>query len=91
MLLKEELEKKYHIHTCDLVLGALDERLLLLEELVEDAAAGAEGLPLRDRAVVPQRAHRHRPPPGRDRGDGGSGWVRGRRRRRRRQRPESGG
>jgi hypothetical protein len=46
--------------TCDLVLGALDEGLVLPEELVEDAAAGAEGLPLRDGVVVPHRAHRRR-------------------------------
>jgi len=46
--------------TCDLVLGALDEGLVQPEKLVEDAAAGAEGLPLRDRVVVPCRAHRRR-------------------------------
>lgn len=80
--------------TCDLVLGALDEGLVQPEKLVEDAAAGAEGLPLRDRVVVPRRAHRHRrrrrTPPQRRRGAGGE--VRWRRRRRRRnQRPECGG
>jgi len=74
--------------TCDLVLGALDEGLLLPEELVEDAAAGAEGLPLRDRVVVPHRAHRRRrrAPPSRGRGAGGEV-----RRRRWHQRPECGG
>jgi hypothetical protein len=41
--------------TCDLVFGALGEGLLLPQELVEDAAARAEGLPLRDRIVVPDR------------------------------------
>ena len=73
--------------TCDLVLGALDEGLLLPEELVEDAAAGAEGLPLRDRVVVPHRAHRRRrrAPPSRGRGAGGEV-----RRRRWHQRPECG-
>ena len=78
--------------TCDLVFGALDEGLLLPEELVEDAAAGAEGLPLRDRVVVPHRAHRRRrrAPPSRGRGAGGE--VRRRRRRRRwHQQPECGG
>ena len=74
--------------TCDLVLGALDEGLLLPEELVEDAAAGAEGLPLRDRVVVPHRARRRRrrAPPSRGRGAGGEV-----RRRRWHQRPECGG
>ena len=73
--------------TCDLVFGALDEGLLLPEELVEDAAAGAEGLPLRDRVVVPHRAHRRRrrAPPSRGRGAGGDV-----RRRRWHQRPECG-
>jgi hypothetical protein len=46
--------------TCDLVFGALDEWLLLLEELIEDAAARAEGLPLRDRVVIPHRTHHSR-------------------------------
>ena len=74
--------------TCDLVFGALDEGLLLPEELVEDAAAGAEGLPLRDRVVVPHRAHRRRrrAPPSRGRGAGGDV-----RRRRWHQRPECDG
>lgn len=90
---KNQEKNEQRRRTCDLVLGALDEGLLLPEELVEDAAAGAEGLPLRDRVVVPHRAHRHRrrAPPGRGRGAGGDARRRRRRRRRRHQRTECGG
>lgn len=56
---------------------------------MEDAAAGAEGLPLRDGVVVPHRAHRRRRRTPPRRGQEAGGKVRWRRRRN--QRPQCGG